>query len=147
VHSCGIASDGKAWCWGLNSTGQLGVARDTLSSGAPVAVSGGQVFDRVVAGTYHTCAIRSDQKAYCWGANTGGQLGDGTLQDTTAPAPVSGGLSFTAISAATNYSCGVTSAGVAYCWGTDYYGYGVLGIGGGPLPQMRNVPTKILGQP
>lgn len=32
----------------------------------------------MTAGQYHTCAIRSDDKIVCWGANNDGQLGIGS---------------------------------------------------------------------
>ncbi len=147
VHSCGIAAGGAAWCWGSNLAGQLGVTRDTLSMGTPIEVSGGQSFARVAAASYHTCALTAGGAASCWGDNAGGQLGDGTLQSSTAPVPVAGGLTFAALSGATGYTCGVTTANVAYCWGTDLYGYGQLGVGGGTGSVLRMAPARVLGQP
>jgi alpha-tubulin suppressor-like RCC1 family protein len=37
---------------------------------------------QVSAGTRHTCGVTTDNRAYCWGSNAGGQLGTGT---TTGP--------------------------------------------------------------
>lgn len=147
AHSCALANDGKAWCWGVNDNGQLGVSRDTSLTGQPVPVVGGHVFDRIVAGSYHSCALTSGGAGYCWGANGGGQLGDGTLETRTAPVAVTGGLAFESISAATNYSCGVTTGGAAYCWGTDGEAYGVLGSGGDRTVRVvQSAPTPVLGQ-
>ena len=49
-HSCGVISDGTAYCWGDNQFGQLG-SGDTTSSSRPVLVSGGLVFAAVSVGT------------------------------------------------------------------------------------------------
>lgn len=147
AHSCALADDGKAWCWGVNDNGQLGVSRDTGLTGQPLRVAGGHVFDRIAAGTHHSCGLTSTGAAYCWGANGGGQLGDGTLETRTAPVPVTGGLAFASISAATNYSCGVTTGGRAYCWGTDGEAFGVLGSGGDRTVRIvQSAPTPVLGQ-
>jgi alpha-tubulin suppressor-like RCC1 family protein len=83
-HSCALLDDGQARCWGANSLGQLG---DGLVEGgphtAPVTVQNptgtGPLEDivQITAGLFHTCAITADGRAYCWGANDIGQLGQG----------------------------------------------------------------------
>src|SRR5438445_12382466 len=44
----------------------------------------------VAAGGGHTCSIMADQSVWCWGQNTTGQLGNGTIADSTVPAQVAG---------------------------------------------------------
>ena len=56
---------------GGNSSGQLG-NNSTINSGVPVAVNtsgvlAGKTIKQISAGSSHTCAIASDDKAYCWG--------------------------------------------------------------------------------
>jgi alpha-tubulin suppressor-like RCC1 family protein len=41
-------------------------------------------FDWISTGAHHTCAI-SNYRLYCWGSNSSGQLGDGTLTDRLSP--------------------------------------------------------------
>src|SRR5438105_4186179 len=138
VHACGLTSSGAAYCWGDNSTGELGIgvnaAPDTCAHGpcsrTPVAVAGGLTFTTLNVGTQHTCARATDGSWYCWGLNNYGQLGTGaTGPETCAAAPcsstpvaVSAGINLTAIVAGRRHSCGVTSAGAAYCWGENVFG-------------------------
>ena len=120
-HACGITtSTGAAYCWGLNSTGQLGNGSTTDAS-APVPVSGGLTFVTVSAGDFHTCGVTSSGLAYCWGHNGFGQLGNGSTTDASAPVLVSGGLTFAAASAGNAHTCGVTTTG-AVCWGSNSFG-------------------------
>jgi len=84
-HACGLTSSGAAYCWGDNSTGELGIgvnaAPGTCTRGpcsrTPVAVAGGLTFTTLNVGTQHTCARASDGSWYCWGLNNYGQLGTG----------------------------------------------------------------------
>ncbi|NIQ84122.1 MAG: RCC1 repeat-containing protein, partial [Acidobacteria bacterium] len=74
--ACAVNEDGKVYCWGLNSVGQLG--DQTLNSKAtPVEVQSGTVtFESVTAGAGHSCALTAAGAAYCWGAGGSGELGN-----------------------------------------------------------------------
>ena len=81
-HTCGLGSDGNAYCWGDNGGGRLGTGDDTASSNLPkLVVQGDRVagvtFSSISSGFYHTCGLGSDGNAYCWGRNDYGQLGTG----------------------------------------------------------------------
>jgi hypothetical protein len=47
------------------------------------------------------------RRAYCWGQNDGGQLGDGTTTDRLTPTPVVGGLTFTSLAIGNADACGI----------------------------------------
>jgi alpha-tubulin suppressor-like RCC1 family protein len=89
-HTCGIATDSLAYCWGGNSAGQLGDGTRE-SKTTPVPVSGGMKFSALDASRGFTCGVTVDQTAYCWGGNGLGRLGIGGFdQFQTVPAPVVG---------------------------------------------------------
>ena len=57
-------------------------------------------FRQVSACGNHTCAVTTDDRAFCWGDNTWGQLGDGAHGFARlAPVRVLGGLRFRHVSA------------------------------------------------
>ncbi|MEP7154482.1 MAG: hypothetical protein ABI905_01820 [Betaproteobacteria bacterium] len=128
-HTCGLTSNGAAYCWGDNTYGQLGIASTDSLSQEPAAVAGGIVFASLTAGGSSTCGLTSAGVAYCWGANFGGELGDGTSTLRRSPVLVMGGLLFDSLSAGLiKHTCGLVG-GVAYCWGWN--GYGQIGISTG----------------
>jgi alpha-tubulin suppressor-like RCC1 family protein len=118
-HTCGVATDGKAWCWGNNAHGELG-DNTTTDRLVPVLVAGSLTFSSISAGVLHSCGIAANQ-AYCWGDNSYGQLGSSSPGEVI-PAPVAGGLAFSSVSAGFTHTCGFTTAGVAYCWGQNDVG-------------------------
>lgn len=131
-HSCarGYALGSRGYfllCWGDNSSGQLGngtTANSTLPSRVASAANGDVIDSLFVSpGGSHTCGF-SGNRAYCWGANGAGQLGNGMTLNSAAPVAVGGDLSFnmTTLSAGAEHTCGVTTAGAAYCWGSNTAG-------------------------
>jgi alpha-tubulin suppressor-like RCC1 family protein len=76
-------------------------------------------FYQVSSGLVHTCGLTPDNRAYCWGSNPFGALGDGTRTRRLKPVAVSGGLRFRQLSAGGFHTCGVTTGYRAYCWGAN----------------------------
>lgn len=76
----------------------------------------------VAAGIYHTCALTEEGVAYCWGRNSWGELGDGTLIERPLPTPVATELRFASLTSGAHHSCGLTTEGTAYCWGVNWFG-------------------------
>lgn len=154
AHTCGLATadsptPGVAYCWGSNAFGQLGNGAAIVQGGrsaVPVAVAG-VAFARLYGGDYHTCGLTAAGAAFCWGRNTSGQLGDGTMTSVSAPVAVGGGLSFRSLSLGELHTCGVTGAGPVlsgttstpgdvYCWGDNekgQLGNGTFGANGVPV--------------
>ena len=123
-HSCGITTDDLAFCWGSSSSGQVG---DSSTSGTlrflPVPVAGNHYFSQIDAGYYHTCAVTTGSRAYCWGSGIFAQLGDGrTVIESTWPIAVAGELFFERITASLWTTCGQTTDNSAYCWGVGASG-------------------------
>jgi alpha-tubulin suppressor-like RCC1 family protein len=77
---------------------------------------------RVTAGTFNTCGETRGQRAYCWGSNSRGELGDGTTTQRLTPVAVVGGLSFRQLTAGASATCGKTVKDEAYCWGANSEG-------------------------
>jgi alpha-tubulin suppressor-like RCC1 family protein len=141
--ACGLAADGRAFCWGsAGGVGALGVPDRALIANGPVAVQGAPLLAVLTAGFEHVCGLTPGGAAYCWGGNRIAQLGIGQT-DTLAhgPTPVSGNLSFSAIEAGTHHTCAITTAGAAHCWG--YNGEGRNG--NGALGNIDLAPVPVVG--
>jgi alpha-tubulin suppressor-like RCC1 family protein len=134
-HTCAIAADGAAFCWGENTRGILGIGA-TIDVPLPVRVAGGHAFSTISTGELATCGIATDGALYCWGDSyfNGAGLGD----DAYEPVPVAPHLRFRSVALGSWHACAVTTDGDVYCWG-DAYG-GALGNGattGGEYTPVR----------
>ena len=82
----------------------------------------------VSAGNDYTCAVLDTGYVQCWGKNTEGSLGNGTLyNDSLIPVFASGVTNAISISAGYMHSCSVLSSGQIKCWG--YNDGGMIGDG------------------
>jgi alpha-tubulin suppressor-like RCC1 family protein len=116
--ACALASTGTAYCWGLNTSGQLGNPATATRFLVPVAATSQAT---IAAGYAHSCTISSG-KAYCWGDNIDGELGNNRTTSSSVPVAVvtSGALSgvtLTQIVAGFFFTCALGSTGAVYCWG------------------------------
>ncbi|HEY3011764.1 MAG TPA: hypothetical protein VGJ36_03380 [Gemmatimonadales bacterium] len=141
AHSCGVTTDNRAYCWGSNWMGQFGDGTSMNSSTSPVAAGGGLSFLQVSAGNYYSCGVTTDYRAYCWGNNFSGQLGDGTTTNRTMPIPVAGGHRFRLVRTGVNHTCGVTLSDEAFCWGNNRYGQ----LGDSSEAIRRKRPVRVAG--
>ncbi len=83
---------------------------------------------RIAAGSNgHSCGLDATGKAYCWGNNDSGQLGNGTTGgQSNVPVAVSnaasGAVQFSNITVGDIFTCGLSVDGTAYCWGSNFEG-------------------------
>jgi hypothetical protein len=92
-------------CWGDNAFGQLGNGEEATDHGTAVTTCGiagcpvacfttpceTELNASILAlGSDHGCAITVASAVRCWGRNSSGQVGDGTLEQRDAPVDVEG---------------------------------------------------------
>lgn len=124
AHVCAVLETGELFCWGENTSGQLGVG-DSMARTAPALVdladvvevsAGGLPGDKSVA---HTCARTSTNQVRCWGANDSGQLGTGNTDPQATPALVSTLSGVKGIAAGGAFTCAIQSDSGVACWGAN----------------------------
>jgi len=142
-HTCGLTTGGEAWCWGGNIRGQLGSGATDQRSYEPMRVAAGFTFTEVVAGYYQSCGLDEGGKAFCWGRNDAGQLGDGTTEDRFTPVPVAGDRAFRTLAGGDAFICGITTGGASYCWGSNRNGE----VGDPQAASPQVVPINVEGAP
>lgn len=121
-YSC--ASDGSVtYCWGRNNFGQVGSGSSDPEVWPPEEVSGLQGVTSLALGTLHSCALLNSGQISCWGANTHGQLGDGTITNASTPTSVQSSRVFSAVDAGGAHTCAIEAVSQeVVCWGLDQYG-------------------------
>jgi alpha-tubulin suppressor-like RCC1 family protein len=162
--TCGVTTDGEAYCWGLNWRGELGRTTGEMCqvgpwylacSSTPVWVPSpnDEAFRDISPGSSYVCATLVDDSGVCWGRNNAGQLGSETteiciggedLSDSPcsrSPVPISGGRRFQTIAASAGHTCGITTGGETYCWGLNEYGQ----LGNGQFRNRIGVPVPVMG--
>ncbi len=138
--TCGLRGPGDLYCWGRNTSSQLG-----LGDGAPAQTRlptrvGDGAYSHIHAGQDHTCGIRTDGSLYCWGTNQSGNLGTGDRTSHSSPIQIGTKSDWLEISLDTFHSCAIDRAQQLYCWGRNVEGQ--LGVGD---TDDRLSPTLVAG--
>ena len=165
-HTCAILNDGSVKCWGLNSSGQLGINSNVTTVGATTGTMGGALASvqlgagrmaiDIALGNSHSCALLDDHTVKCWGNNSYGQLGinsvnplgDGTYGITNGTAAINlgtGNLAY-GIAAGEYFNCAISNSNYVTCWGKNSAGalgmgsvISTLGTGASDLPSGLSV--------
>jgi alpha-tubulin suppressor-like RCC1 family protein len=136
----------------VGTLGALGCGQDAESPTGPEAtpalsaVTTPLSFMQVSVGSGHACGVTTDNRAYCWGSNSGVVLGIGGPVNnpdgdfSTQPMAVVGGLRFRFVSASVGFTCGLTTDDLAYCWGFN----GVAQLGNGTRT-AKSRPVAVAG--
>lgn len=139
LHTCAVSA-GRVYCWGFNFNLEVGVdVAGQVDSPTPIEIDPELEFDRVACGAFHSCALTTGGRAYCWGGNGFGNLGRDTGEAGALPAPVNGDLRFQSISCGRSHSCGLVEGGVPWCWGRNENGE--LGTGSDTVDRLRPIVT------
>lgn len=137
-HACALHESGEVYCWGANTSNQLGYEGGDLTySDTPMKVPG--IADAVYLGVghHHSCALLLDGTIRCWGATQYGQLGDGGGSEG-APAKVAKLTNVIRLEVGDGHSCAMLEDRSVWCWGWNAFGQ----IGDGTLVDQA-VPVRI----
>lgn len=143
LHTCAVTGVGDLFCWGENSSGQVG-DNSTNFRVTPTRVPVPEAVAAVALGASHSCAIAASRALYCWGSNSAGQLGDNSLVNRLTPTRLNV-TSARAITAGRNHSCALIGVenplgAEAHCWGDNSSGQ----IGDNSVTN-RLLPTQVRG--
>ncbi len=155
LQTCGLTSAGVAYCWGTNTTAQLGdgTTTDRLS---PTPVAGGLTFASIQIAHNnqrlgHACGVTRDGLVYCWGEDTNGQTGaapdalcdagiTGPVACNRSPVQVKGVSGAVAVQPGLAHTCAIFNTGTLMCWGENQEGE----LGDGTTAD-RTTPAAISG--
>lgn len=158
-HTCAISTSDQVYCWGQNTSGQLG-NNTTTSQATPVLVAQGQIPQGVVIrqlslGISSTCGIGSDDNAYCWGASV--RLSSGSFVNSSTPVlfsrgSIPAGVAIKQVSNIGNHACILASNNAVYCKGqyssgaAGDYGTNFSAVAQGAIPVGSTITQIADGQ-
>jgi alpha-tubulin suppressor-like RCC1 family protein len=141
-HTCAIQGNGKLYCWGSNTWGQLGYGNvstvgetNVPRNAGAVSLGSSRIAVAVATAGRSTCVILDNGTVKCWGLNSSGQLGYGNTENigdnetpsAIDPVDLGAGRTATAIAGGGDHFCAILDNGTVRCWGTG--SSGELGYG------------------
>ena len=134
---CGLDAEGRAYCWGYNTNGLLGVEGVAVIPFAQ-PVDTDLRFEKLEVNQFGSIfGIERGGALYAWGSNEHGRLGVGDTRDRSRPTrvDVAPGTQWSEIRPGEYYTCGLRVDQSVHCWGSNG------GVGG----TVGTTPTGRLG--
>jgi alpha-tubulin suppressor-like RCC1 family protein len=144
-HSCALLDNRNVKCWGVNNVRQLGTPTNSVAwVNSPVDVPAlTNNVTQLASKADHTCAIHANGDVSCWGADSYGQLGDGTVAPFKGAVKVAGlGADARQVSTGVAHTCSLIKGGGVKCWGSNEFGQ--LGNG---TATTSSKPVSVIGLP
>ncbi len=146
-YSAALDTDGHIWTWGDNGHGQLGHGNTGGDDPTPRQVdTGDSRFTQISAGTAHMIALDTQGRAWTWGDDTHGQLGDGNTGGATGtptvramPPATPSWMVYTQVRAGGSHTLAIANNGHMYAWGDNTHGQ----LGDGNTGGATGTPTQV----
>ena len=156
-HTCTLNIEGKVFCWGRKSVGQLGdgvtsntvinypaTVKTDITSDPPIDLTN---IVQIASHSSHTCALSRHGAVFCWGKGTHGQLGNNANISSNLPVKVvaQGGATdslagIIQIATGLEHSCALNLEGEVFCWGSGASGQ----RGDNTTTSIINYPVKVV---
>jgi uncharacterized repeat protein (TIGR02543 family) len=148
-HSSALSATGRVFMWGQNNRGQLGNGT-TINRNIPTEITSKFSLDQsdritlLSLGEGHSSSLSENGRAFMWGNNGDGQLGDGTITYRNVPTEITSSFSLdpsdkiTSLFLGSFHSSALSATGRVFMWGVNNAGQ----LGDGTITN-RNVPTEI----
>lgn len=144
-HNCAISQSKHLFCWGDDSSRQLGIPTVGTQETPPYIVDLNLSWQAVAAGENHTCGIQEDHTLWCWGDNQSHQLGITGANQADRPFSVDAESDWQAISAGIHFNCGLRAINEGelylFCWGKNDTGQTGTGGAGADVNTPQQVGT------
>jgi hypothetical protein len=122
VHTCVLLDSEEVACAGypysfkpIWNNGNKGPGQPTFQ-----IVPGVSGVTEIAAQSTHICVLKKGGAVLCWGRNSRGELGRGSLTTSeSVPAPVSLPQPAKAVASGANHSCAVLADETVWCWGRN----------------------------
>lgn len=129
-HACAVSADGELRCWGSNEFYQSADSDESVIGDDESIVSGGTIDlgwapAHISAGGDFTCAASEVGDVRCWGDNTSGATGNGSLEDAVSFADSEAfylGEPVRGLSCGAGHCCVLLASGRVRCWGSNSSG-------------------------
>lgn len=117
AHTCSIAADASAWCWGDNSMHQLGTGTTEDTSSDPVRADGSNSWATLSLGSLSSFGLKVTGTLWGWGSNDKDALG---LNDGSSgllfPKRIGDSNDWETLALGDDALCGLRTGGSLWCW-------------------------------
>ena len=129
-HTCALKTNGDLYCWGSNSSGQVGNDSSDDQT-TPVLILTG--VSTVSSRADHVCAVTSTGELYCWGMKL---VSSGVSSAQKTPELIKKDMA--SASLGSYHNCAIKNDGTLFCWLFNTYGQA-----GNGTTTYQELPVKV----